>query len=437
MGQFFLLFLSILTRFAAAERLEIVWSRPRVSRAEFSNIISSGEDFLRLHKFVRLDLCGNRLLSSAEKSANITIEWSFYQRTNSAGQKVFLSRKVTENCRLDWIAPTEGNFAVRSVLVMNGSVKAAGVAEFNIKDVWLVVMGDSYLSGEGCPNVRRKSSDSPAVWIESNCHRSNNSFAFLTYQKLVDKYPKVGFLLSFTACSGASVAEGLMGEFKFQRPQIDVLNSILTDIRYECPQGCKTRPDLLLLSVGANDLQFGRLAESLLIGEFGQDESLLAEIPGRLDSLRLQLANLSDLLSGANSSLNLPSDRILFVDYFDPIVNFHLVDSGSCEDFGEAKLVDLLLARQLVVRPFFHLITNVTAELNWISVKNVGANLDANGICTPVRENALVANVVESLTIQADPHGAFHPNCRGQRASAELLFPIVDKYLHELNLIDV
>lgn len=216
-----------------------------------------------------------------------------------------------------------------------------------------------------------------------------------------------------------------------------MLNSILTDIRYKCPQGCKTRPDLLLLSVGANDLQFGRLAESLLIGEFGQDESLLAEIPGRLDSLRLQLANLSELLSGANSSLNLPPDRILFVDYFDPIVNFHLVDSGNCEDFGEAKLVDLLLARQLVVRPFFHLITNVTAELNWISVKNVGANLDANGICTPVRENALVANVIESLTIQADPHGAFHPNCRGQRASAELLFPTVDKYLHQFNLIDV
>lgn len=97
--------------------------------------------------------------------------------------------------------------------------------EINVRDVVIVVLGNSFASGEGNPH-RRPLFDTddvtitsatkikrPPVWWEPRCHRSLFSSAHLGAALAAQADPHLSVTLLSFACSGASILEGITGPF--------------------------------------------------------------------------------------------------------------------------------------------------------------------------------------------------------------------------------
>src|SRR3954465_2330206 len=126
--------------------------------------------------------------------------------------------------------------------------RPAGRVRIDAPDYVVASIGDSVASGEGNPDV------SPRGWLERRCHRSLRSGAALAARavELGDRHSVV--TLVPLACSGATVGEGLLAPYDGVEPnrakgalppQVDQLRAIDRDV------------DALLISVGANDVNFG------------------------------------------------------------------------------------------------------------------------------------------------------------------------------------
>lgn len=100
----------------------------------------------------------------------------------------------------------------------------------------LVVMGDSYSSGEGVEPFDPQSGD---------CHRSEHAYAQILADELGDRIN----LTSFVACSGAET-EHFDSSFKNEPPQLEALSP---------------DTDIVVLTVGGNDVGFGDFADSCVL----------------------------------------------------------------------------------------------------------------------------------------------------------------------------
>jgi hypothetical protein len=148
-----------------------------------------------------------------------------------------------------------------------------------------------------------------ARWLSRDCHRSQYGYPFrVAIQLALENRHRSVTLASFT-CSGAEVAEGLFGELDPRegsdkvRPQLDQLSELLcrgnrsqsasytlpaftpgsTQISAQrfnkvwCPPQQRKRPiDVVLMSIGGNDVGFGALAAYALT----EDAADLAPIAG-------------------------------------------------------------------------------------------------------------------------------------------------------------
>jgi lysophospholipase L1-like esterase len=152
-------------------------------------------------------------------------------------------------------------------VVYNGTV---GDSETVTPKDWLIaVLGDSYGSGEGNPDVSRKRRrwplrDKRSRWEDRQCHRSAKSGAAQAAAKVekADERSSVTFL--HLSCSGATIESGLLGDHagaapnadkkRKKKPQVQELQELL---------GERT-PDALLISIGGNDIGFAKIVRSCL-----------------------------------------------------------------------------------------------------------------------------------------------------------------------------
>jgi hypothetical protein len=152
-----------------------------------------------------------------------------------------------------------------------------------------------------------------ARWLSRDCHRSQYGYPFrVAIQLALENRHRSVTLASFT-CSGAEVAEGMFGELDPRegsekvRPQLDQLSDLIcrgprsqgasytlpvftpgsTQIAAHsfakswCPPQSRKRPiDVVLLSIGGNDVGFGALAAYALT----ESASDIAPIAGLLAS---------------------------------------------------------------------------------------------------------------------------------------------------------
>lgn len=157
-------------------------------------------------------------------------------------------------------------------------------------------LGDSFASGEGNPDRPSIHRDSVPVegsgynfflsrgegwqdtllrddplWLDRTCHRSLLSYQFKVALQYAAEHPRERVVFASFACSGAKIKEGLtspqisfpigkLGEFQ---SQLDSARDFLCkDTKKNCENPSDPnfrKPDLILLSIGGNDVGFGGL----------------------------------------------------------------------------------------------------------------------------------------------------------------------------------
>ena len=273
-----------------------------------------------------------------------------------------------------------GKTTVATVDIPLGDGTAQRVAtEIAVRDVLIAGIGDSIAAGEGNPDVaveldggfcfrrflrgvsqyyrpsRAGYSDdrscelgslSPtaarewarhgARWMNPACHRSLYSYQVRTTLALAIEQPHIAVTLLPLACTGATIATGM---FSGQRaddcpwvtgiescsgtapPQFAELKDLMAALHKQQPN---RNLDMVLLTVGANDVNFAGLVANVIVDSLA--ERLLLKQGGSISSVADSQAALDDDLPGEFSQLRTALkpyvggnlSRVIYVSYGNP-----------------------------------------------------------------------------------------------------------------------
>ena len=190
--------------------------------------------------------------------------------------------------------------------------------EISVRDIFIAGLGDSIASGEGNPDrpvaladegfcfrsylgmaytqyyrpsragyKGGRACEAPeslqvwqrqsAQWFNSACHRSLYSYQTRTALALAVQYPHIAVTYLPLACTGATIADGLFGSQQAREcpptksgancsgkvsAQLAELREALTAAKRRQPD---RRLDLMLLSIGANDINFSGLVADVIV----------------------------------------------------------------------------------------------------------------------------------------------------------------------------
>src|SRR6185369_14971282 len=212
-----------------------------------------------------------------------------------------------------------GRVTVASADVSSGPETPQRVStEIMVRDIFIAGLGDSIASGEGNPDRAMALADEgfcfrsylsaatsqyyrpsragykggraceapdflqvwqrqSAHWFNPACHRSLYSYQTRTALQLAVQYPHIAVTYLPLACTGATIADGLFGSQRFREcppsksnttcrgtvnSQIAELKEALTAAQRRQPE---RRLDLVLLSIGANDIYFSGLVADVIV----------------------------------------------------------------------------------------------------------------------------------------------------------------------------
>jgi lysophospholipase L1-like esterase len=248
--------------------------------------------------------------------------------------------------------------------------------EIMVRDIFIAGLGDSIASGEGNPDRPIALSDEgfcfrsylgtaaaqyyrpsragykggraceapdllpvwqrqSALWFNSACHRSLYSYQTRTALALAVRYPHIAVTYLPLACTGATIADGLFGSQRAREcPPTKTtaacqgtVNAQLAELREAVAAAKRRQPDrkldLILLSIGANDINFSGLVADVIVDT--PTERVLFRrtgVIGSVDDSRAALAR--DLPQGfsklreALKPLVGDLQRVVYVSYANP-----------------------------------------------------------------------------------------------------------------------
>jgi hypothetical protein len=194
-----------------------------------------------------------------------------------------------------------------------------------------------YKGGRACeaPDTLQNWQRQSALWFNSACHRSLYSYQTRTALDLAVQYPHIAVTYLPLACTGATIANGLLGSQQAREclPKKSAntcqgsVNSQLSELREALAAAKRRQPDrnldLVLLSIGANDINFSGLVADVIVDT--PTERVLFRrtgVIGSVDDSRAALAR--DLPQGfgklrdALKPLVGDMSHVVFVSYANP-----------------------------------------------------------------------------------------------------------------------
>jgi lysophospholipase L1-like esterase len=240
-----------------------------------------------------------------------TCAWSFDDGEGPQASTFDCAEPV--NLRARYGRPT-----VATVEVSSGPEAPQRVStEIMVRDIFIAGLGDSIASGEGNPDRPIALSDEgfcfrsylgtmgaqyyrpsragykggraceapdslqvwqrqSALWFNSPCHRSLYSYQTRTALALAVQYPHIAVTYLPLACTGATIPDGLFGTQRARECPTTksatcqgTVNAQLTELRDAVAAAKKRQPDrkldLILLSIGANDINFSGLVADVIV----------------------------------------------------------------------------------------------------------------------------------------------------------------------------
>jgi lysophospholipase L1-like esterase len=136
-----------------------------------------------------------------------------------------------------------------------------------------------YKGGRACeaPDLLQVWQRQSALWLNSACHRSLYSYQTRTALALAVQYPHIAVTYLPLACTGATIPDGLFGSqrtrecppSKSASPCQGTVNGQLAELRDAVAAARRRQPDrkldLVLLSIGANDIYFSGLVADVIV----------------------------------------------------------------------------------------------------------------------------------------------------------------------------
>jgi hypothetical protein len=336
-----------------------------------------------------------------------TFSWTV---TNSQGQSIPLSG---QNPTVDL---QQGPYTV--TLTATGLVGASGpistTTDIQVKDILIVSIGDSYASGEGNPVVPSPIdpewaySPDPAMNTENaDAHRSTLAGPAQFALELQEQNPQEAVTFVSVADSGASIPVGVLGPM----PSVGDPNVMLPAQINELQQIIGSRHiDVLTVSVGADDIGFSGLAEDLIDNTYGGSPTraaILRRFRTRLSELPQHFAELAQAITA------LDPGQVLVTDYPDLALNQHgkVAPILGPLDIPLISKKDATLASQKIIPPLDATITTATQTYHWTLVKGVYDDFRTHGYPST---SPWIVSLGQSLALQGDIDGIFHPNAAGQ-----------------------
>ena len=359
----------------------------------------------------------------------------------------------TTNCQ-HTLRLAEGSYPTELTVRTAGGQTNTTTRTVVVRDRLMVVMGDSYASGEGNPERNIVWGDGVVaqqpVWADRRCHRSGHAATARAALTLENEDPRSSVTYLSKACSGGTITNGILGPYKGVDPE-DPNNPVPPQIDTVKAAVGQAKIDDLLISVGGNDIGFGDIAQSCLIGTFGyqchKDANVtngftqkLGQLPSAYTNLRLRIEN------------ELQAAQVYVGEYPDFTKN---EVGGQCwavgQDIGHLMWIDSEEGHWASSTVLGQLNSTLAAQVaaansapgggRWQFVDGINAlwagSTYGHGYCigeagTPTTER-WVRTFTESCDMQGPPSGWFfgayacmangtkgllHPNARGQNAAA-------------------
>ncbi|SFQ15777.1 hypothetical protein SAMN05216330_11725 [Bradyrhizobium sp. Ghvi] len=276
-----------------------------------------------------------------------------------------------------------GKQTVATVDVSSGSDPSQRIqTEIQVRDIFIAGLGDSIASGEGNPDKPLALSDEgfcfrsylgtaggqyyrpsragfkggraceapdtlanwqrhSALWFNSPCHRSLYSYQTRTALALAVRYTHIAVTYLPLACTGASISDGLLGSQrarecppgKFGVCSTSV-NAQVAELREALSAAKKRQPDrnldLVLLSIGANDVYFSGLVADVIVDTTTERalfrrSGVMASVDDSRDALQRELPqNFVKLREALKPLVGGDLSHVIYVSYANPA----LADGG-------------------------------------------------------------------------------------------------------------
>ena len=192
-----------------------------------------------------------------------------------------------------------------------------------------------YKGGRACeaPDTLQNWQRYGALWFNAPCHRSLYSYQTRTALALAVHYPHIAVTYLPLACTGATIADGLLGSQRAREcPSAKsatcqgTVNAQIGELREALAAAQRRQPDrkldLVLLSIGANDINFSGLVADTIIAPTERELLSRIGVIGSVDDSRTELARdlprgfakLRDALKPLVGDLS----RVVYVSYANP-----------------------------------------------------------------------------------------------------------------------
>jgi hypothetical protein len=294
-------------------------------------------------------------------------------------------------------------------------------ANIQVKDILIVSIGDSYASGEGNPvqpspiDPQWASSPDPAMNAENaNAHRSTIAAPAQFALRLQRANPHEAVTFVSVANSGASIPVGVLGPMASigdssvqLPPEIGELKQIIGSRHI----------DVLTVTVGGDDVGFATIAEDLIENSYFGSPSRAA-IVSQFNAALAVLPQHFSALSQAIAALD--PGRVLITDYPDITLNQH-GEPAAILGPGDVTLInkqDAVLASRQIIPALDAAISAAAQAYRWTSVAGIDADFRTHGYPST---SPWIRTIGQSIAMQGNDDGTFHPNAAGQRDIAKRL----------------
>jgi hypothetical protein len=360
----------------------------------------------------------------------VSIDWQLSRLDGGDPLPVYTSTECETDIPLpDKPYPEARWYDLRAVVHYPATPDQVVTTRVHVQDVFMVGLGDSYGSGEGNPITVDSWFGGDATWDNTRCHRSR-----LSGQEqgahMLDQIPGINVTFLHLACSGALVSEGILTPYAGLIPRDPPLPTQIDQaVEYvnasAGADGVKRSPDIVVASIGGNDAGFATVVKACLLPPWvpvpipifpyvvpvDVDECYepqtdarqafddgLAALPGLYADMDAALeANLCGAANGCDFMIS---------EYPDGATD---ENGDTCEHAGFTE-DEFQWVRDEMVPSLNETIRTRAHDLGWVYVNDIQSGFDRHGICA---EDDYFRDIFESLELQSDINGAFHPNADG------------------------